>query len=268
MALEFPPDPGPGDLYLSYVFDGEKWSVQAGVGGVAGVSAFNTRVGPVTLELADVTGATGIGTEAQARLGLATVAASGAYADLSGTPTGSSTPPVMDGTATAGIGTTWARDDHRHPSDTSRAPIQGVSDGTEAGAGNRGEYLTASNSAGTTMTNNVTLNVATLALTPGDWHVWGTVIFVAGGTSSPTAFAAAVGTTNATLPTPAQLVAGNGSMSQVRGVTVASNQTQILQTGFDRTNVNVGVTYYLTAQTAFSGGNVTVTGFICARRLR
>lgn len=35
----------------------------------------------------------------------------------------SSTTPVMNGTAAVGTGTTWARADHVHPSDTSRAPL-------------------------------------------------------------------------------------------------------------------------------------------------
>lgn len=74
---------------------------------------------------------------------LAAVATSGAYGDLSGTPTipdstsdltndsgfitsadvpsASSTAPSMDGTAAVGTGTTWARADHVHPTDTSRA---------------------------------------------------------------------------------------------------------------------------------------------------
>lgn len=38
-------------------------------------------------------------------------------------PAASSTPPLMDGTAAVGTGTTWARADHIHPSDTSRAPL-------------------------------------------------------------------------------------------------------------------------------------------------
>ena len=35
-------------------------------------------------------------------------------------PIASSTTPVMDGTAAVGTGTTWARADHKHPSDTSK----------------------------------------------------------------------------------------------------------------------------------------------------
>jgi hypothetical protein len=49
-----------------------------------------------------------------------------AYANVTGTPTvpaPSSTTPVMDGTGTVGVGTTYARNDHVHPSDTSRMAV-------------------------------------------------------------------------------------------------------------------------------------------------
>jgi hypothetical protein len=49
-----------------------------------------------------------------------------AYANVTGTPTvpaPSSTTPAMDGTATIGVGTTYARNDHVHPSDTSRMAV-------------------------------------------------------------------------------------------------------------------------------------------------
>ena len=88
--LVFPPSPNVGDQYLSYIWDGTKWGIQAGVGGVAGVASFNTRVGQIVTTLADITVATGTGTVAQGNLGLAPVAASGAYADLVGAPAASS----------------------------------------------------------------------------------------------------------------------------------------------------------------------------------
>lgn len=59
---------------------------------------------------------------------LATVATSGSYNDLTNTPTiptgvePSTTTPKMDGTATVGTETKFARGDHIHPSDTSRVP--------------------------------------------------------------------------------------------------------------------------------------------------
>ena len=61
----------------------------------AGVTSFNTRTGAITLTNADVTGVL----------------------------LPSSTNPVMDGTVAIGTSGTWARADHVHPIDTSRAPL-------------------------------------------------------------------------------------------------------------------------------------------------
>ena len=42
-------------------------------------------------------------------------------AEISDIPVASSSNPVMDGVATSGISTNWAKGDHRHPTDTTRA---------------------------------------------------------------------------------------------------------------------------------------------------
>jgi hypothetical protein len=47
----------------------------------------------------------------------------GPYALTSSVPVASSTNPAMNGTVAIGTGTTWARADHVHASDTSRAPV-------------------------------------------------------------------------------------------------------------------------------------------------
>jgi hypothetical protein len=50
------------------------------------------------------------------------------WGSVTGTPTvpaPSSTTPAMDGTAAVGVGTTYARNDHVHPSDTSRLAVAG-----------------------------------------------------------------------------------------------------------------------------------------------
>jgi hypothetical protein len=67
------------------------------------------------------------------------------YALISAVPVASTTTPSMDGTASVGIGTTWARADHTHPSDTSR--------------------YAASNPAGYQTAANVTASLAPYALT-------------------------------------------------------------------------------------------------------
>lgn len=54
-------------------------------------------------------------------------------------PSASSTSPKMDGTAAVGTGTTWARADHVHPTDTSRASASDLSSHT----GNSTVHVTA-----------------------------------------------------------------------------------------------------------------------------
>ncbi len=56
-------------------------------------------------------------------------------------PVASSTTPAMDGTATVGAGTTWAKADHIHPTDTSRASLAAVNTAAAAAANNVGRNL-------------------------------------------------------------------------------------------------------------------------------
>ncbi|HTI78883.1 MAG TPA: hypothetical protein VL614_00380 [Acetobacteraceae bacterium] len=106
----------------------------------AGVQSFNTRTGTVTLLLTDVTGVGGAPlanpvftgdpqaptpATADNDTSVATTAfvkAQG-YATVASVPVASSTNPLMNGVVAIGVGTTWARADHVHPVDTSRAPL-------------------------------------------------------------------------------------------------------------------------------------------------
>jgi hypothetical protein len=82
----------------------------------SGVASFNTRIGAVVLNSTDVTTAlTYTPYNATNPSGYQTAAQVTAVL-----PVASSTTPVMDGTATIGVGTSWARADHVHPVDTSR----------------------------------------------------------------------------------------------------------------------------------------------------
>ena len=71
-------------------------AVSTGV--AASVTAFNTRTGAVTL----------------------------ANADVVGVLPPSSTTPAMNGAGAAGVGTTWARGDHVHPTDSTRAAVSAI----------------------------------------------------------------------------------------------------------------------------------------------
>ena len=172
-------------------------------------------------------------------------------------PAGSNAIPQPDGTGAAGVATSWSRSDHVHPT----GPVKGVVDGSNAAAGNVGEYLSASIATAVNLTSGVAANIGSLTISPGDWAVAGQVNFVAPGTAA-TRMAAAISNTSATLPTQAQIAAGPGSMADVSATFGKAAIT--MQTGPCRFNVTVNTTIYLVAL----GPTTTATGFISARRAR
>jgi len=125
----------------------------------------------------------------------------------------------------------------------------GVTDGSDAAAGQIGEYMTATGGP-VALTSGFVANVASLALTAGDWDVSGNVQFSAGA-GAHTFFGAgitAVDTlTAATFPTTAL--------------------TQAISPAMRRVNVTTTTTTWLVADAGFAG-TVTVTGTIRARRAR
>jgi hypothetical protein len=125
---------------------------------------------------------------------------------------------------------------------------QGVTDGSDAAAGNIGEYLTAS--AATPLFSGASTNVVSLSLTAGDWDVSGDVQFVtSGGTLS------AVG-------------CGIGGVTVLINATFPAGSTnQLLATATRRYNVTAATTVWLVAVAYFSG-TVTASGVIRARRMR
>lgn len=180
----------------------------------AGVSSFNGRTGVVTLALSDVTnvggaplgspsftgspsGPTPTPGDNSTRLATTAFVQSG-IAALPAIPGPSTVTPLMDGTAAIGSSGLFARADHVHPTDTTRAPILGVTDGSNAPAGQVGEFVSQTFPA-TGVASNTVWNIGYLSLPAGDWDISGfaqfsitaaaATQFQAGFSSSGTAFA-------------------------------------------------------------------------------
>jgi hypothetical protein len=128
---------------------------------------------------------------------------------------------------------------------------QGVVDGSDAAAGQVGEYLTASSS-GVALASNTQANVATLNLTPGDWDVSGLVSFSASSGSSHTSFGAGLDTigiyNQGTFPT--------GPLTQGIGLPPK------------RYSVSAATAVQLVAIATFGSGTVSAQGAVRARRMR
>lgn len=126
---------------------------------------------------------------------------------------------------------------------------KGVTDGSDAAAGDVGEFLGVASGA-VPMTSTTLTNVVSLALTAGDWDVEGNVSFTAGG-GAHTFFGAGVGAldtfTSATFPSAAMFM----------GITTATR----------RYNVTTTTTVWVVAEASFAG-TMSATGSIRARRAR
>jgi hypothetical protein len=127
---------------------------------------------------------------------------------------------------------------------------RGVTDGSEANAGEVGEYMTASASLG--LANNTTTNVVSLSLTAGDWDVSGTVTFTITGAAS-SHYGAGIDVLGmqmiTTVPT------GSGAWILSAGAPV-------------RRNITATTTVWLVANAGFTSGSVAAAGTITARRMR
>lgn len=241
-ALDFPNSPttsqtytGPGGVVWS--FDGQKWA--NGASATAVVSSWNARTGAVTLTTADVTG-----------VGGAPLAA-----------------PVFTGDARAVTAT--AGDNDTSIATTAFvmgagfATAAGVTNASNAAAGQVGEYLSVVQAVSVGLTNNTAANITQLSLTAGDWDVDGAASL--GSSAGAQGFIAALNTTTGTLP--ANNYAGGYSQSLL----VAPSQllaAVVMATGTIRLNVTVTTVVYLVGFTLFTGGTVTAGGSIRARRVR
>lgn len=141
----------------------------------------------------------------------------------------------------------------------SSGAIRGVTDGSDAKAGIVGEYLTNTGS-GVALTTAVGANIATVTLTPGDWDVWGNVAIQPDGTANMTLMNGSISSTSAT--------AAGVPYNTQRALAFPTNSNQTVAGIARRFNVTVNTPVYLVATCAFSGGAVTASGFIAARRVR
>ena len=149
------------------------------------------------------------------------------------------------------------------------APRKGVTNGSEAASGEIGEYKVASNATGLTLPTTVPKSICSLALTAGDWEIWGTVDFRPAAGVSPNGITAAISTTTDALPTDNDLMTGVGVLNMFTMPSFTSGQRQVLMTGTCRANSAVSITVYLVGQATLGGSGVlTGRGYICARRVR
>jgi hypothetical protein len=146
--------------------------------------------------------------------------------------------------------------------------LPGSANADSAAAGNIGQYVSvaiASTSAVSLSTGNAT-TIASTVLTPGDWDVWGTVVFTQGPTSIVTVKAAAVSLTSSVLP----LLNVGGIVQDGIGAGLTGGGASAVNIPPVRMSIasTASATAYLTAALTFSVSTAAAYGLLQARRAR
>ena len=216
-------------------------TISAVAGGTPGVASFNTRTGPVTLNNADV---------------------------IAVLP-GSALTPIMDGTATIGVGAAWAHSDHVHPTDTSRMARVGTNTNNNAAQFDVGEYVSASVAQGSAvaLATGVGANVTSFGLSPGDWVVLGLVAYTLNVATVPVVMSGGINTVSLTLPGLGSGPAG-GTAAQYWTWQAAGQTSFTVSIPTVRLSLSAITTVYLIAQASFTTNTCAAFGWISARRAR
>lgn len=145
--------------------------------------------------------------------------------------------------------------------------VTGITNGSNAAAGKVGEEIEAvvASGAAKALSTGTGLTITSIALSPGDWDVWGYV-----------GFSGAAGTTVNSLIGSLSLV--NNTLDQTRGrwasqvpggATAFNTLTpQQFACGQERFNVTVATTIFLVAEATFGVSTCSAFGTVIARRRR
>lgn len=145
--------------------------------------------------------------------------------------------------------------------------LPGTATNDNASAGNVGEYLTQSIAAGSavSITTATPINIASVALTAGDWECRGQISRTFTATTSFTQLSASLSTTTGTIGSPAlgtqRFIA---SAANVPGTTVGPSS----DIGPSRFSLNAGATVFLVASDTFTASTNAGFGYVACRRAR
>jgi hypothetical protein len=147
-----------------------------------------------------------------------------------------------------------------------RGQYLGTATNDSAAAGNIGEVIdvTVATGSAVSLTNNVTADVASITLPPGEWMIFGNVEFVPGGSTVGTAYQAAISTVSGnTLP-----ASPNGGAYAAFFATTATGTAPSMPVGATIVKIASNTTYYLKAYSLFSASTMKAAGYLGATRLR
>jgi hypothetical protein len=147
-------------------------------------------------------------------------------------------------------------------SDTTKG-IVGTTTNNNAGAGYVGEYLSATNSTGTTVNNATATNITTISLTAGDWDVYYLLNCAPANTNVFNLLYTGISPISVSI----DLLSGAATWF---GSFTGDGSSALVLNGSRRVSISTTTTYYLISYHSSSAGTLTTTdkGTIWARRVR
>ena len=148
------------------------------------------------------------------------------------------------------------------------AGIKGTAAADSAQAGSIGEVITSTVATGSSvsLTNVTSANVTSIALTAGDWDVWGCGCFTLASSTTMGYLSVGINSTSATLP------ANNAGVGTIPGAgtnaVIDVTVDPVVDVAPIRVNISAGATYYLVARAKFGTSTCKAYGTIYARRRR
>lgn len=173
-------------------------------------------------------------------------------------------PPIVDHATGQQHSQAWT-EYHQSVADRLARLQAGSTGGSEAAPGDVGEVVTRTvNLAGAVgLINGAANNIVAMPLTPGDWEVWGSVVFNPAASTTMSGVAAWVRPFSAVAPVDME----TDGFTQIRA-TLATGQRQVLTLGRVRVLETVSTTYYLSALAYFGVASMSAYGTVYARRMR
>lgn len=149
---------------------------------------------------------------------------------------------------------------------TGGVTLLGTSTNDSAAAGYVGQIIETTVLAGAAvaLTTATAADVASVALTAGDWDVWGNIVTAPAAGTTTSALDGWISSTSATKPTKPNA----GAYASILGITVAANGILTLPVGMRRISVAAPTTVYLGIECAFAVSTMGAYGYIGARRVR
>lgn len=173
--------------------------------------------------------------------------------------------PQYDATNEAQTRAAIEREDSRNVKKGQIVKLLGVTDGSDAIAGDVGQYLSSEVLVGSavSLVTATAKDITSLALTPGDWDVWGVIDMNPAGTTTMSSVEGWISSASNTAPTRPN----KGALFHYQQ-SFGAGLAQDFPVTAGRFSITANTSVYLSVKASFAVSTLSAYGFLQARRVR